>query len=73
MKPLPTFGSPISDVELWQCAQQQLDQRGEDALTFAAHRMAELEAAGDRPGYATWIGIAVRIAMLGRPTTTPLH
>lgn len=66
MKPIPTFGSPISDLELWQCAQQQLDQHGDDALNAAARRMVEVE--DDRAGYATWAGIAVRIALLGKPS-----
>lgn len=65
MKPIPTFGSPITDLELWRCAQQQLDQHGDNALNLAARRMAELTE--DRQGYATWTGISVRIALLGKP------
>ena len=53
VRPLPTLGSPISDKQLWQCARQQLSQHGEHALVAAAERMAELEEAGDREGYAT--------------------
>ncbi len=66
LKPIPTYGSPISDLELWRCALQQLDAHGDEALNVAAGRMAEL--ADDRPGHATWVGIAVRIAILGKPS-----
>lgn len=69
MKPLPTLGSPISDKELWQCARQQLDQHGDDAMVMAALRMDAMLAADDRPGYATWAGIALRIAKLGPNVT----
>ncbi len=65
LRPIPTYGSPIGDLELWQCAQQQLDQHGDEALYVAANRMAEL--IDDRPGYATWAGISLRIALLGKP------
>ncbi|MBC7496984.1 MAG: hypothetical protein H7243_07470 [Sphingomonadaceae bacterium] len=65
VRPLPTLGSPISDKQLWQCARQQLSQHGDHTLVAAAERMAELEEAGDREGYATWTGIALRIAKLG--------
>lgn len=67
--------SPISDKELWQCARQQLSQHGDHALVAAAQRMAELEKVGDREGYATWAGIALRIAKLGpqSPGTETRH
>ena len=66
MKPLPTWNSPISDKELWQCAHQQIGQHGDQALVVAAERMADMERAADRAGYATWAGIALRIAKLGK-------
>ena len=66
-RPIPTFGSPISDLELWRCARQQQDQHGDDAMVAAARRMAELEAVNDWTGYATWAGIVLRIALLGPP------
>ena len=65
MSPLPTLGSPISDTELWQCARQQLSQHGDDAMVAAALKMDAMLAAGDHAGYATWAGIALRIAKLG--------
>lgn len=67
---LPTLGSPISDKELWQCARQQLDQHGDDAMVVAALKMDAMFAANDRAGYATWAGIALRIAKLGPETTS---
>jgi len=65
VRPLPTLGSPVSDKELWQCARQQLDQHGDDAMVAAAMKMDAMLEAGDRAGYATWAGIALRIAKLG--------
>ena len=69
MTPLPTLGSPISDKELWQCARQQLDQHGDDAMVMAALKMDVMLAADDRAGYATWAGIALRIAKLSPNVT----
>ena len=65
MRPLPTLGSPISDKELWQCARQQLDQHGDDAMVVAALKMDALLEVDDQAGYATWAGILLRIAKLG--------
>ena len=65
MRQLPTLGSPISDKELWQCARQQLSQHGDDAMVAAAMKMDAMLEAGDHAGYATWAGIALRIAKLG--------
>lgn len=65
MTPLPTLGSPVSDKELWQCARQQLDQHGDNAMVMAALKMDAMLAADDRAGYETWAGIALRIAKLG--------
>ena len=42
-------------------------------MTAAARRMAELEAANDRPGYATWAAIILRIALLGPPPESLRH
>ena len=68
IQPIATFGSPISDIELWRCARLQQAQHGADAMAAAARRMAELEAKKDRAGYATWAGILLRIALLGPAT-----
>ena len=65
MRPLPTLGSPLSDKELWQCARQQLDQHGDDAMVFAALKMDALLEVDDQAGYATWAGILLRTAKLG--------
>ena len=62
---VPTLGSPLSDLELWRCAREQQRQNGEDAMAVAARRMAGLEEANDRVGYATWAAILLRIALLG--------
>ena len=66
MEPMPTYGSPRSDIELWQCAKEQVDHRGKAAMDFAGQRMSELDAAKDFRGFGTWLAIAVRIASLGR-------
>ena len=64
------MGSPISDKELWQCARQQLTQHGDDALVAAALKMDVMFEADDHAGYATWAGIAFRIAKLGPQAET---
>ena len=72
-KPLATFGSPISDLELWRCARHQLTIHGDiDAIIDANRRMYEMCDAGDRDGVNTWMAITLRILHLasGRATGT---
>ena len=65
MTALSTFGSPLSDIELWRCAKQQLDLHGEIAAIIEANeRMYDLDAAGDRDGANTWMAIVLRILHL---------
>jgi len=40
--------APISGRELWQCARQQLDQHGDDAMVAAAMKMDAMLESGDR-------------------------
>ena len=70
VRPLATLGSRISDKELWQCARHQLSQHGGDALVATAMQMDAMLEAGDRAGYATWVGIALRIAKRGPQVKT---
>ncbi len=70
---LCTFGSPLADIELWRCAQQQLDQHGTlSAIVAANDRIENLTVAGDTDGVNTWMAIALRIlqlAFMASPTT----
>ena len=64
-KPLSTFDSPISDLELWRCAQHQLTLYGGlDAVIEANRRTYDLGAVGDRDGANTWMAITLRILHL---------
>jgi hypothetical protein len=67
MKPIATFGSPISDMELWRCAQQQLALHGIfDAVAEANRRMFDLGEIGDRTGANTWMAITLRVLYLAQ-------
>ena len=65
MAPLATFGSPLSDLELWRCANQERANHGDAALVHALQRMADLTASGDRDGAATWAAVILRLVSLG--------
>jgi len=52
---------PISDRELWACAQKVIDMHGPDAELHAAFRADELLEAGDIDGQRVWIAILRRI------------
>lgn len=64
VKPLATFGSPISDLELWRCAKLQVDQHGEGAIVEAYDRRSVLAEAGDANGVNTWLAIELRVSWL---------
>ena len=55
---------PISDRELWACANQVLNHHGPDADRFIAERMRALASAGDEAGARTWLAIAERVSNL---------
>ncbi|MGC4252417.1 MAG: hypothetical protein QM605_13405 [Sphingobium sp.] len=63
---------PLSDWELWACAQQVIKQHGTKAPAHVARRIGELATEGDMEGVKAWKAIAARIDQLmdyraGRP------
>lgn len=52
---------PITDWELWACANEVIRQHGDKAVDHAAVRAVELEAAGDSSGQRIWLAILYRI------------
>ncbi len=52
---------PITDRELWACAQKVIDMHGPDAELHAAMRADELLDAGDIDGQRVWLAILARI------------
>ena len=52
---------PLSDRELWACAQKVLDMHGTDAELHAALRADELLESGDIDGQRVWLTILARI------------
>ena len=61
MAMITSFGSPLADLELWRCAQQQIDQHGHmEAVIEATRRMYAMGEAGDRDGANTWMAITLR-------------
>lgn len=63
---------PLTDWELWACAQQVIKQHGAKAPAVAAERIAAMAATGDLDGLQAWQAIAERIDQLmdyrtGRP------
>ena len=67
-RPTATFGSPVDDPTLWRCANEELKNRGDEAMLHALTRMYELGNDGDPEGAATWAAIIIRIAWLGPPS-----
>lgn len=61
----------LTDLELWQCANEVLKQHGNEAAHFVAERIGALALQGDIDGIATWKAIAWRIDSLreGGPGT----
>lgn len=55
---------PLSDWELWACANQVLTVHGRDAPLHVAEQIGALALAGDHEGVRTWQEIAKRIADL---------
>ena len=63
---------PLTDWELWACAQQVIKQHGAKAPAHVAAMIGTMETAGDAEGVRTWQSIAKRIDQLmdyrtGRP------
>lgn len=55
---------PLSDWELWACANQVLKAYGSDAPRHVAEQIGAVALAGDEEGIRTWQEIARRIADL---------
>jgi hypothetical protein len=61
---VPDEDMPLTDWELWACAQRIITERGAEAPLHVALRIAELAMAGDHEGVCTWQAIAERIDQL---------
>ncbi len=55
---------PLTDWELWACANRLVQQHGRGAISHAGGRILDLAAAGDQEGHATWLAILDRIRKL---------
>lgn len=55
---------PLSDWELWACANQVITAHGYEAPRHVAEQIGALVLAGDQEGVRTWQEIARRIADL---------
>lgn len=64
-RPTATFGSPLDDLHLWRCANQERVSHGNDAMVHALQRMYDLGTGGDREGAATSAAIVLRLSWLG--------
>ena len=64
---------PLSDWELWACANTVLKARGAQAAIHVAEQIGALALKGDADGIATWQEIARRIDQLQAPAGSPLH
>lgn len=62
---------PISDREIWACANHILIHHSEGAALYAAQRADALLAQGDMEGRRTWLRILKCIGALeARPSTS---
>ena len=62
-------GQPVDNLEIWRSARLLIEQRGEDAVLFAAQRADELLDGGDHLGCSVWIAIGRAIKDLQRENT----
>jgi hypothetical protein len=63
----------ISEWELWACANECLNQHGEDAPIQAAMRADELLKKGDYDGASAWQLIVKRVHQLMAAPVGSLH
>ena len=63
---------PISDRDLWACAQKVIEMHGRSAEFHAAQRADELLDAGDLAGQRVWKAILLRIETWRREDRRPL-
>ena len=62
---LPVSKSELtSELHLWACAHTVVRQHGEQAHTFIAERVEDLERAGALEGVQMWMEIASRLDQL---------
>lgn len=66
---------PLSEWELWACAQQVVSAQGENAAHYVAEQLGAVALAEDLGGIRTWQAIAQRIAELQSDAVppAPLH
>ncbi len=66
---------PLSEWELWACAQQIITAQGENAPRYVAEQLGAVTLAEDLGGIRTWQAIAQRIAELQSDAvpSAPLH
>lgn len=57
-------GQPLTDRELWACANEVLEQHGPGAQRHIAERIGNLVLKADAPGALTWRSIASRVDQL---------
>ena len=55
---------PLSEWELWACANQVITAQGSNAPIYVAQQLGALALAGDTEGVLTWQKIAARISQL---------
>ena len=55
---------PLTDWELWACAQHVIDAYGDEAADHVFDRVIELAKKGDEEGIATWQAIGERVEKL---------
>lgn len=59
---------PLSEWELWACANEVLKTHGGEAPLHVAEQLGALALKGDEEGIRTWQEIARRIEALEEPT-----
>lgn len=64
---------PLSDWELWACANTVLEAHGAQAPVHVAEQIGALALKGDDEGIRTWQEIAKRIAELEAVAKAPRH
>ena len=62
---------PLSEWELWACANQVITAQGSNAPTYVAEQLGALAFAGDTEGVLTWQKIAARISQLSAGEMAP--
>ena len=75
MKSFATFGATVADIELWRCAQRQIDRHGIDAVIMTYKHRCELADAGDVDGLNIWSAIELRVLWLrsAEPDDVAVH